>query len=359
MGVGGHSDSQAEEQLSISQSIEDSFQELGFDLGGDPDDILTGSTESDEIEEAEDGPAETESVDEQPTLEDDPEDEVVDSSDAAVLEVPEGAILKLPDGTEVEADKAILFQKDYTKKTQQLSEERKQFEQERTEFQEEMGQFAEAYQGMVTWYEERSGNPTFWAQEIISETPDPTATIARVLYELAQAGKLDPQFVSTFGIDAGEVAEKAQAQKSSSEIEDLRRKLEQRELEEARQADIQRQVAVYQQQWDEIKQTRGASFDSAQDEADAKKDLLKFARDNKLGHSLVDAYDLMQVRRGRTVDTDPVEPKSQPEVTAKKRASRAVTPKSSNSGTSKVLPKNLSARDAAIMALEEFASAPR
>ena len=339
--------------MNIEEAFEESFRELGLDLDGTPDDTLLGTDDSDETDaEAEGGPEPDELVDE-PTAEEDTPDEDADDvrSDAPTVEVPEGALLRLPDGTEVEVDKAVLLQSDYTKKTQQVAEERKQLDSERAEFETQRQQVSDAYEQMRGWYEERSANPSDWVKEIISGTQDPTTTIAKALYELANDGKLDPQFVATFGIDAGEVAERAKTSSRDRELEELRKKVEDRERTEAEQARIREQAARYQSQWDEIKQSNSLTFDSPDAEREAKKELLEFAVKSQLGHSLVDAYDLMTVRKAKTEKQPPA---ADPKIQAKKRASRAVTPKATNSAPSKPRPKTT--RDAALEALSEFAT---
>ena len=337
--------------MNIEDAFEESFRELGFNLDGDPDDILFGADENDETPEAEDGPEVEESVEEETTEEDAPEDEDDnDRSDVTIIDIPDGAVLRLPDGTEVDSKQAVLLQKDYTKKTQQLAEERKTFEEQRENV-------AQAYEQMRGWYEERSADPTGWVQEIVSGTDDPTATIARALYELANAGKLDPAFVATFGIDAGEVAEKAKLSKQDRELDELRKKVEQRERSEQEQARIREQAAVYQSQWDTIKTTHGIDFDSPDAERDAKKELLEFAVQAKLGHSLVDAYDLMIVRKGRSNPQSTPAPKvTDPAVAAKKRASRAVTQRSEGAAATGTKARPSSTREAALAAISEFAA---
>jgi hypothetical protein len=337
--------------LNIEDAFEESFRELGINLDGDPDDILFGADESDEAPEAGDGPEVVESVEEKTSEEDAPEDEDdTDRSDATIIDIPDGAVLRLPDGTKVDSGQAVLLQKDYTKKTQQLAEERKAFEEQRE-------QVSQAYEQMRGWYEERSADPTGWVQEIVAGTDDPTATIARALYELANAGKLDPAFVATFGIDAGEVAEKAKVSERDRELNDLKRKVEERERTEQDQARIREQAAVYQSQWDDIKTSHGINFDSLDAERDAKKELLEFAVQAKLSHSLVDAYDLMMARRGRSNPQSTPTPKvTDPAVAAKKRASRAVTQRSEGPGSTGTKARPSSTREAALAAISEFAA---
>jgi hypothetical protein len=338
--------------LNIEEAFEESFRELGLYLDGNPDNTPFGTDDSDEETEAEGGPESDELVAETADEEDTPDEDVDDvRSDAPTVDVPEGAILRLPDGTEVEADKAVLLQSDYTKKTQQVAEERKQLESERADFESQRQQVNNAYEEMRGWYEERVKNPTDWVKEIISGTQDPTTTIARALYDLANDGKLDAQFVATFGIDAGEVAERAKASGRDRELDELRKKVEDRERTEQEQERIRQQASRYQSQWDEIKQSNGLSFGDAEAERAAKKELLEFAVKSQMAHSLVDAYDLMSVRRAKTE-----KPQSavDPKVLAKKRASRAVSPKGASGTPSKPRPKTT--RDAALEALSEFAT---
>lgn len=344
--------------MNIEDAFEESFRELGIDLDGDADDILSAAVESDEAPEAEDGSEAVESVDEQEPVEDAPAEDGDDTGDSnnPVIDVSDGAVLRLPDGTEVDASQAVLLQSDYTKKTQQLAEERREFEAQRQ-------QIADAYEQMRGWYEERAADPTSWVQEIVSGTEDPTATIARALYELANQGQLDPAFVSTFGIDAGEVAERAETSKRDRELDELRRKVTEREEAEHYQQQqdqaIRAQVAVYQRQWGEIVANHGLQFDSPESEREAKREVLDFAIDNGLANNLVNAFDLLQVRKGRFSSQSKPDPAGQPDpaVTAKKRASRAVAQRSSSGGaTSKAPAQPKSTRDAALEAISEFAA---
>ena len=345
--------------MNLNEALERSLHELGLDLDGDSDDFQTEAVEKDEDADAEEAADADDSVDAAGDVED--TDEEADSegqtTDGPVVEVPAGAVIRLPDGTEVPADKAVLFQSDYTKKTQQLAEERKSLENDRETFEADRQKVAEAYEQMRGWYESRSSNPTEWVKEIVEESPDPTATIARALYELANAGRLDPDFVKTFGIDAGEVAQRAAQSQKDRELQELRAKVEGRERTEAEQKAIQQQAQKYQSEWNEIKSSHGLDFSNADAEIEAKRELLQFALKNRVSHSLKDAYDLMLVRTGRLGQpkADKV-PSPDPQVTEKKRASRAVTPKSqATGGGSKGVPRPKSTRDAALQAIEEFA----
>lgn len=344
--------------MNLNDALEQSLAELGLDLEGDTGDLQPVTDEqeadTDDLEGSEEDAPVGEEVQEEAAEEAESED---DAPTGQILEVPKGSTLRLPDGTEVEADKAVLFQSDYTKKTQQLSEERKTLENEKQEFETQRQQVAEAYEQMRNWYESRAANPTDWVKEIISEAKDPTATIAKALYELANDGRLDPDFVKTFGIDSGEVARKASQSQRDRELEELRSKVEARERTEAEQRAIQQQAQRYQQEWDEIKSSHSIAFENSATEIEAKRELLQFALANKISHSLKDAYDLMLVRTGR-LNQPKVEPAPtpDPQVTDKKRASRAVTPKSS-AGSAPKAKRPKSVRDAALQALDEYVTA--
>ena len=341
--------------MEFREAFEESLAALGIDnLDDNPDDILVGTVEETEDESPEDEAESSEEVEESEEGEDGQKPD--GSGKTTIIDISEGAELRLPDGTIVPADKAVLMQADYTRKTQELAEQRRQFDAERAEFEEVSAEVEQTYEQMREWYETRAANPSGWIAEIASSAQDATATIAKALYDLAQAGVLDPKFVETFGIQSGEVAEVAQRGKVESEIADLRRSLEQREAMELererllRQQDlIKKRAAVYEQEWEQIKADNGLNFADVADEANAKRELLQFALENKLGKSLVDAYDLLTIRKSKSgllKDSGP-----DPEVAAKKRASRAVTPKTSVSA-SNPRKKKISDREAILEAMD-------
>lgn len=337
----------------IEEAFDKALEELEFDLDDNADDILTATVENESETEAGDEPEVEETGAEDQTAEGPESDDAEIDPNAPVFEIPKNGVLVLPDGTRVDAEQAVLLQADYTRKTQELSEQRKQFENEKSQLADLQKEVVQSYEQMRGWYEERVANPTGWIHEIVSSTEQPTATIAKALYDLAHAGVLEPEFVETFGIDSGEVAEKANTTREQTELETLRARLDQREYAEAQQFAVQRQAQVYQQQWDEIKQSNGLSFDSAEAEMEAKRELLQFAMESRLTRSLGDAYDLMSVRKGKTVAPKP-DSTPDPEVTAKKRASRAVSRKGVGSSGGSA-PKPKSTREAALAALDEFA----
>ena len=106
---------------------------------------------------------------------------------------------------------------------------------------------------------------------------------------------------------------------------------------------------VYEQEWERIKSANSLEFDSRLSEIEAKKEVLSFALQNNLTSSLVDAYDLMTVRKPAVFRQAPP-----PVEASTKRASKVVTPKSSvvSNKATKKLPRD--SRNAALEAMEEL-----
>lgn len=334
-----------EEQMSALEveSPDDNSDDIPAETDGETEELVEDETPEDEAVESEDSE----------TVVDDDDGEPV-AEDELVVEVLENAKLKLPDGTLVDADKAVLMQADYTRKTQELAEQRKSFESEKEKLESEASEVMQAYQSAVEWYESRASRPADWVAEIISSTDDPTSTLAKAIHDLAQAGALEKSFVESFGIEQGEVAERAKNAVVTDELAEIRAWKRQQEEEASRQKAIAQQAQVYEQQWEEIKSTRNLEFSDRVEELDIKRRLLEFAMENKLGRSLIDAFDLMTVRSPINVSKQVPDP--DPAVAAKKRANRAVTPKTAVSGNVKKPKKNLSTRDALLEAMEEVAT---
>lgn len=337
--------------MDIKEAFEQSLAELeaaeldsnSLDIPEETDETTEDETPEDEAVEAEE-PHESEesSEDEEPSE---------DDADENLIEIVPDAKLKLPDGTVVSAEKAVLMQADYTRKTQELAEQRKAFETEQQAFVEQQQQVNSLYEQMQTWYESRVAEPSSWIAEIASETEDATSTVARALYEMAQAGILDEQFVETFGIEVGDIAEIANRSKVEDEIAELRAWRDSQENAVRQQEAIRQRAQEYDREWEQIKLQRGLDFSNRAEELNTKQELFQFAYENRITQSLLDAYDLMTVRKPAKA---PVRGGStpNPEVVAKKRASRAVTPKSAASDST-AGKKKLTDRDAILAAMED------
>jgi len=339
-----------EYKQNMATDIQDAFDKSVAELGFESllDDVL-GSPETVEEEEQSEEHEADDSDDVLGETVDDSDDDETNDEDAPLIEVPEGAKLKLPDGTEVDVSQAVLLQADYTRKTQELSEQRKQLEGQWHQVQQAGQQYQQSYAQMQEWYEARASRPAEWLAEIASQSSDPTATVAQALYTMAQGGLLDPKFVETFGIDSGDIAQTAKSSHVESELEELKRWRYEQEIGVQRQVQVKERAAAYENEWEQIKTSASMRFESRADELNAKRELLQFALENNLTRSLRDAHDLMTVRRPK-----PASAKPQPdaEVAAKKRASRAVTPKSA--GTPKPTKKAMSDKDAIAAAMEEL-----
>jgi hypothetical protein len=334
----------------IQEAFEKSIAELGFESLLDDAEVSPEAVEDQEqFEESEAETLEDESVEGDADSGDDDEaidDDDEDATESPIIEIVQDAKLKLPDGTLVDAEQAVLLQADYTRKTQELAEQRKSLESYQQQVEQAGAQYQQAYTQMRSWYEERAARPADWLTEIASQTQDPTATVAQAIYAMAQNGLLDPQFVETFGIESGPVAQVAKGSQVESELEELKRWRYEQEMSAQRQAQVQQRAAVYEQEWESIKASKSIAFSDRAQELEAKRELLQFALENNLTKSLTDAYDLMTVRKPKSV-----KPQPSAEVTAKKRASRAVSSKSESTG--KPVKKVLTDRDAILATLEE------
>lgn len=337
--------------IQIQEAFEKSIAELGFESL--LDDTFGSPEEVEEQEPSED--AEAEALDDE-TLDDEVEESDDDDEsvgESPLIEIAQGARLKLPDGTIVDVEQAVLLQADYTRKTQELAEQRKQLDTEKQKVEQSEQEYQQAYTQMREWYETRAARPSDWLSEIASQTQDPTATLAQAIYSMAQDGLLDPQFVETFGIESGPVAQVARGSQVEGELQELKRWRQEQESSSERQAQVRERATVYEREWEQIKSSRGIKFNDRAGELESKRELLQFALENNLTRSLTDAYDLMTVRKPKSV---PARPQPDAEVTAKKRASRAVSAKSAG-GTAPRTKKNLSTREAILQSMQEIAGA--
>lgn len=340
--------------MDIRELIEEQIDALEVESPDDNSDDIPDETDgaTEELEQSDAQEDEGESDEDSEAEADDDDGEAV-AEDELVVEVIENAKLKMPDGTLVDADKAVLMQADYTRKTQELAEQRKAFEAEKSEIEAAANEVYQAYEQAREWYESRAAKPSSWVAEIVSEAKDPTSVLAKAIYDLAQNGVLDPQFVQAFGIESGTVAEQAKKSEINDELEEIKQWKSQQEQEAQRRAAVQQQAQRYENEWEQIKQSRQLRFKDRVEELDVKRHLLQFAMDNNLGRSLIDAYDLMTVRNPIAVQK---QGSPDPVVAAKKRANRAVTPKSAVSGSVKKSRKDLSTREAILEAMEEVAT---
>jgi len=344
---------------SIDQAFEEAFTELGLDDTPEDGPVEEPEPEPEaEAEEPAEDPAGDEAAEDEEGAEegeeggeDDPDEE---GESGPVIEITEGATIRLPDGTEVPAEKAVLFQQAWTKKTTELAEQRKEFEQERDTFADVEKQVNDTYEQMRSWYEDRVTDPSSWVQEIALESGDATRTVAKALFELGRAGKLDQKFMETFGIEEGVVADMAGTAAKDDEVAALRQRLDAQEQDKARADTVQQKAAEYQKQWDDIKLSHDLEL-SGPAETDVKRELMEFAVQKNLTGNLEDAYLLMQAVNQAQQPSGPA-PTPAPAVSEQKRALSAVNPRSTGSGAARSAQKSTpkDSRSAALEAIAEF-----
>lgn len=277
--------------------------------------------EPDEEPDSEDGEDEVE--DDEPEPEDDGEDGDEeeegedDTEDGDPLAVTDDTVLTLPDGSTTTVKDALLRQADYTRKTQELAEQRKEVD--------------DLYSRMETWYSERATNPVGWLEEITTSTQDPTATVAQAIVNLAKAGKLDPEFVKTFGLESGQIADQAHTSQVGERVDQLEQRIEQERTQAQQEQARQQAVREYQRQYREILDSEGLQFDNLEAENAFKVELAEFARTNQITDLRVahDALARQKDRQRQTAEQKEAAKKAKAEVAKRKKKSAAVTPKGS------------------------------
>lgn len=305
-------------------------------------------TEDDVEADAEDEPDDEES-DEDPDEEDDADEEDSDAEDEegddeGTLELDEDTVLVIPDGTEVSAKElqgGYLRQADYTRKTQELAEQRKQIEA--------------VYDNMAAWYEERSQNPSAWISEIAQSTDDPAKALADAVAStgnadiafaglvrtLVEGGHLADELVQRLGLT--KIAEEAKQTAGIDRVKQLEDRLE-RERQEREQAERQQQIlGEYNRQWDGIVQTEGLEFTSEKEEYEAKVDLMRYALNKEIA-DLPTAWAAMTYERSRQAPKDAPAPKptrkrAKDAVDRKRRASASNRQSTASGSSQRPIPK--------------------
>lgn len=298
-----------------------------------------------ETAEVEDGIEPDEIDDEQPadqeggTFEDTDDESEADEEDTSddegegtgaagatdVVEVSEDDVIRLPNGDEVSVKEAALRQADYTRKTQELAEKRRELEQAEDEIQqrqEVLDNFSKAYQ-------ER---PVDLFTQLIGQSQDPTLFAARLLKSLADAEKLDPEFVETFGIKTGQVAETAERAQSEDRISKLEERLEREEQTKAELARKEQVVAQFQTQWSNVVERHGLTFESVEQEQTHLREALQYAVDNEITNleKAYAAFAWEREQQQRQEHAESEQAAKAAKTTQKKRAAQAITPRSAS-----------------------------
>jgi len=273
-----------------------------------------------------------------------------EANDTGRVTVTDEDVILLPDGTEVSVKEAVLRQRDYTRKTQALADERKAFEDQRASAQSNL-EYVESLQ--KAW----QNNQAEVISGFIASAQDPTLVLSQAIVDLAKQNKLDPQFLDTFGITA-EVREKWVGEvQSKSELADMKARLERFEQEkltadQSSQAKQQEDalIAEYEAQWAQIAATAGLA--NPAEAAQAKIELLQYALENGIPN-LQAAWKAQQYEKGQSAK--PAAKANKAAVDAKKVATGAITSKSA--GGAAVTPKQPGTiEDAVWTAFQELTS---
>lgn len=287
----------------------------------DPQDEVDSDVDADEdveqfYDEDDDEDLQDEDVDEG-------EGEEAPETASEAIELSEDDVIRLPDGTEVPVKEAVLFQSGFTKKTQELAEERAELEAQQQ-------QAEEATQRYEQVAEEYQSDPSGFVRKLIAGTQDPTLTFAQTIKGLADEGQLDPAFAEAFNVAIGKAREVADQGETTERLSRLEQQLEQ-EREQQQQSQRQQQlVQHYLGQWGEIKTQQGLQYDSPDQERQAWRDVVSYAAENQIV-DLRKAYAAMAYERGapgRQQGSGRKDPAAQ----KRKRTSAKVARRSSSGG---------------------------
>lgn len=309
------------------------------------EDLVDLELDDDVEAEAEDSESGEEDLDESDIEEDAEEgdEDVADDESESADDADNDVYVVKVDGEELEVTLDELKsgysrQAHFTRSMQALKEDREAFEAE-----------VEQYEGALTQLsaldEAWESNPVSVLTSLLGSTENPSYALGLLIKEAASNDLLTAEALEYFGIDAQTKA----AWSTETEIERLRRQVREREeaeqkrLTEAEEAAaetrIQEAMAAFEQQITEIVAEEELDLPTAQDRAEFKANVLRYARDNGI-LDLRKAYAAMVYEQSRAERS--AAPRRQA-VKQKKAATRVVSRGGAgSSGVSKVdNPKDL------------------
>lgn len=168
-------------------------------------------------------------------------------------------------------------QADYTRDKQALKKEIEQFEEVKIEL-------SETLQGIQQLDEAWEENPIQVLAHFTANTQNPTHAVALLIKELAVANLLDQSFLETFGVTPeirNSWAQETEVQQLRGQVSKTSSKKDQ-ELEMARmELDIQKALAEYERQVDEIISSEGLDL-TVKQRNEFRQKLAKYASENEL-----------------------------------------------------------------------------
>lgn len=273
---------------------------VDLDSVGDPDEEELEVESSDIEEDGEEG--------EEQVSDDDDTEKFVVKVDGEELEV---SLEELKSGYSRQAH--------FTRKMQELKEERAQFEEEVNQVSETLTQIEQLD---AAW----EANPVSVLTQLISSTENPAQSLGYLIREMAVYDLLPAEALEYFGIDS----EAKESWSKESELERLRRELQEREEFEKRTGDdyrVQQAMQDLENQIREIISDESIEFGTQADEARFRADLLGYAKDSGIT-DLKKAYAAMAYERSKTAPAAQRKPKASPN----KEATRAVSRRGAGAG---------------------------
>jgi hypothetical protein len=185
-------------------------------------------------------------------------------------------------------------QADYTREKQALKKEVEEFEEVRETL-------SEAYAGVQALEDAWEDNPVTVLAQFASNTENPTHAVALLIKELASANLLDRDFLDMFGVTPDVQRQWSQESRNSSAQQQERATGNRREQELAQaqeELEIQRAVAEYDRQIDEILDENNLDF-TVKQRAAFRQELAKYAAENELTN-LKAAYKAFKYEESQT-----------------------------------------------------------
>lgn len=168
-------------------------------------------------------------------------------------------------------------QSDYTREKQALKREVEEFQQVRETL-------VDAYEGVQSLEQAWEENPVSVLAEFTSNTENPTLAVAMLIKELASENLLDRDFLEMFGVTPDIQRQWAMETRSTRQQMSQHREASSREqqLSEAQyELEVQKAMAAYESQIDDIIETEGLNFNTKQRTA-FRQELAKYAAENEL-----------------------------------------------------------------------------
>jgi hypothetical protein len=247
-----------QEVVANSEALDDSEYETEEPVDMESEDA---SEDAEDVTEAED----------EDSSED--EDETTGSEDLHQVKV-NGEVLEV---SLKELKSGYQRQADYTREKQALKREMEEFESMR-------GEFSEAFEGIQALEDAWEDNPITVLAQFAVNTEDPTQAVALLIKELAGANLLDKDFLEMFGVTSDvqrQWAQEVQASRKDQEQRATGNRREQELVQAQEELEIQRAIAEYDRQIDEILDENGLDFTVKQRNA-FRQELAKYAADNEL-----------------------------------------------------------------------------